>query len=432
MRAPYVSFSRQGGFTLPEVLLAVLVAALLVAPVLAFIRGTGSLRHETSERGRNQALSEVRRQLLSQGIDTAASPGAECRGIAKALSIEKTKRESHTGPGTGVGVLSCAAPILAESAAARGVGFELTASLNAEVGGPASVSISEMVYDPPTVDPLAGSLLQPTRFRGSSLQVTALSRNGGLVVLDLTRPAQRVEGQGQVSCTVSAEDIVAGLSGSVWVEHPGKPSLTEECIPLEDGRRAWLVQEGSSWVRHQPSTRISLSYSLNLGAPLLRFGSALYTSGSAVAVDYRSLLSVRSRVTPVALEWPTAVQSLFPPQGTVPGIGLSLNFQGAQMEGPGWVDLVFGDLSRWGAESRLAVRAQAGAHCLFAPGQWTLRRMPLVLPLPERDVSPSIAEAGLQRFRASELTEVGRVGRLSARGGSVLGLGTTLDLEVSP
>lgn len=432
MKARTTACLRQLGFTMPEVLLAVLVAALLVAPVLAFIRGTGALRHETSERGRNQALSEVRRQLLSQGIDSAVSPGAECRGIGKALSSEKTKRESHTGPGTGVALLSCAAPILGETAAARGVGFELTASVNAEVGGPASVSISEMSYDPPTVDPLAGSVLQPARFRGPSLQVTALSRNGGLVVLDLTRPAQRVEGQGQVSCTVSAEDIVAGLSGSAWVEHPGKASLTEECIPLSDGRKAWLVQEGSSWVRRQPSARVSLSYFLDLGAPLLRFGSALHASGAAVAVDYRSLLSVRSRVTPVALEWPAAVQSLFPPQGLVPGLGLSPSFQGVPIESFTWVDRVFGDLSRWGAESRLVVRAQAGVHCLFSPGQWTLMRMPLALPVPEREVSISIAEAGLQRFRATELSEVGRVGRLSARGGSVLGLGTTLDLEVSP
>lgn len=432
MRAQAASCSGCVGFTMPEVLLAVLVAALLVAPVLAFIRGAGALRHETSERGRHQALSELRRQLLSQGIDTAASPGVQCRGIGKALSAVGTQRERTTGPGAGVGLLTCAAPVVGEAALAGGAGFELTTSANAEVGGPATAPISEMSYDPPAVNPVSGSLLQPALFRGPSLQVTALGVDGGLVVLELSRPVLRVEGKGRAGCVVSAEDIVAGLSGSAWVEYPGKESLTEECIPLEDGRRAWLVREGSAWVRRQPSSRVSLSYALNLGAPLLRFGSAVHTSGAAVSVDYRSLLSVRSRATPVALEWPAAVRSLFPPQGAVPGLACSFSFQGAQMDASSWVDLVFGEVSRWGAASRLVVRAQAGAHCLFAPGQWTLVRVPLVLPVPEREVSVSISEAGLQRFRTSELAEIGRVGRLSARGGTVLGLGTTLDLEVSP
>jgi len=251
--------------------------------------------------------------------------------------------------------------------------------------------------------------------------------------LDVSLPAR--EGVGAVSGDVPVSLLAAGLRGEAWVEFAGELVPGAVRVSLADGRAEWRVPESGGERVISPSERVSVAFLLDLGSPILRLGAGEYPSGSEVPVDYLLIYALQGGRGRFEVDWPAWVRDLFGAAAAGSIQGFVTDFQGSA--GPAGGDLSGfareAGLEAWAESNLVAAAPLLGGACRGTSGHWTLQRQPLQLPLPELAASvPGPFAGGFVSFQAAEIGNLGRLGRLSARGGSVMSAGANLDLELLP
>jgi hypothetical protein len=318
------------------------------------------------------------------------------------------------------------------------VGLELGAGQALLPPEPVREPASPLTMRPPVLSPANGSLLVPAQLSQGRLRLSATSPEGGRVVFEFRRPSLRQAGTPQVSAMVPAGALLVGMEGEAWVEFAGAESALQRAVELPDGRLSWYVEEGGVIRRYLPSARVSLRYRVYLGTPVLVLGGDSHPAGAVVPIDFRRVEAVRAGVSPVRIQWPDTVLSALGEGASLLG-GFTVSFEGQECDALLLERELFGPgrLSRWAQRSRLRAQPLVPACAVGRLASWQLERTVLQLPQPVRVVGGGRAEElpsepGHFEFRVGELADVGPVGRLSAREGTILGVGGVLRLEVLP
>jgi len=427
---------RQLAFSLGEVLVAILCLAVLMLPMLAYVTGIAGLGNRVAEESGTRAWQSVQAAVVSEGVDSSSAgllakesnPGASQRGRQ---SVASESAQPQPGRIT-VGVIRL--PGLGERQGAAGLQL-LPGQRLPEPEVPAQALLPRSMQAP-VVNPVPGSVVSVSAFSAAGrISVLARSIEGGHVYLRLESPVVIQDGAGEASLEVSAAMLAGGLRGEAWAEFDGASVPGAVRVALADGRAEWQVPEQGGVRLISPSSLVSVNYLLGLGAPVLRLGSAEYASGAEVLVDYRLLMAIQGGRIPFEVTWPAAVRTM---PGLLPAVGIqgfATQFQGS----PGPLDGSLSGFAQdsllglWDASSRVEALPVVGANCRTESATWRVAKDPLQLPMPEPTLGFSAPlSVGLLGFRAAVFGDLGRVGRLSARGGSVLSAGAELELEVSP
>lgn len=427
-------------FALAELLLALCCVAVVLTPFILYLREAGMLQHESAERGRVLAWGAYQRQVVGQGIDPSkAGHFSQEHPLLRGRDLEAVSRSEGVSRGAAgrVVVLSNAVGATGAEMSLGGAGLELFSGEpeQAVVAPLKGAQVFTML--PPAVRPVSGTRLVVQHLGGGGLKLVMGSSEGGRIVLELRQPALRSTGEGTLEVLVSAAAVAKGLVGEMWVEYPGRASVLQQEVALPDGRKAWYVEAAGTVDRYMPSERIPIVYTLDLGAPILMFGTVAYESGATIGVDFRAVQQLRSGKLAMRIQWPDTVLALL---AAGPGDlnAFEVNFQAQAAENDTLGADVFGEekLGLWTSRSVLSARPFVPAGCQAAEGEWQFERQVIALPQPERELAPLVEETpeqpGLFGFQAGDLQGLGRVGRLSARAGQVLGTGAHLNLEVFP
>lgn len=426
----------QGAFSLGEVLVAILCLAVLMLPLLAYVTGIAGLGNRVAEESGTRAWQSVQGTAVTEGVDSSAAglllkesnPGVSQWGRQ---SVSSEAAQALPGR-VSIGVIRL--PGFGERQGAAG--FQLLAGQRLPEPEVPAQALLPRSMEAPVVNPVPGSVVPVGAFSAAgTIPVVARSLQGGRVCLRLELPLARQEGVGEASLEVSAAMLASGLRGEAWVEFDGASVPGAIRVALADGRAEWHVPESGGERLISPSSLVTVNYRLGLGAPVLQLGSTEYVSGAEVSVDYPLLMSIQSGGHPFGVTWPAAVR-------TMPGLLAAIGTQGfeTQFQGnPGPLDGGLAGFAReallgvWENASRVDALPLVGANCRVEPGSWRLRKDLLQLPVPEATLGLSAPlSGGLLGFRAAVFGELGRLGRLSARGGAVLSAGGELELEVLP
>lgn len=433
------------GFALAELVLVVCCLAVVLAPFVVYLSRVGELQHESAGQGRAQAWGGVQGGAVGRGVDPVSS--SVLRGehplSSGRRSPEVSRGEALWSREEGQPMLvplRGGGPAVRLVGPATGAGFEVSAGLVEQAAGPQTEAGQGSIMAPPQAQPSIGTVLGVGAFSSGRASFRLQSPEGGVVILELTRPVMVRRASGQLDFQLSVAEVADGMGGEAWVEFDGASRMHAESFALPDGRLAWLVKEAGGVHVYLPSERVSLSYVLDLGAPQLRLGTSVYGPGAVVPVDMVQVSQVRKAELNVAVEWSAQVQALFGnamPARPIPPVQVEF-LGGSARGGSGLEALLFGEevLVRWLGSNTLRARGELPAGCVANAATWILERRALRLPQPIRVAGASVggdAESpGVVTFRVDELPGLGFVGRLSARGGAVLSPGGSLGLEVWP
>jgi len=429
-------FRSLAAFSLGELLLAVLCLGMLLLPLLAYVSGIGVLGNRVALESGLSSWQGVQSAAVTEGVDSSsASLLSHAQNSGASLRARAAVSSEAGVPVAGrisVGLLHLAG----DGKRPGSSGFQLGPGTRLPEPEVPVQPLVPRTMAPPQLNPASGSSVSVATLAATGrLMVQARSLEGGRVVLRLDLSLPKQDGLGAAVGEVPASLLAAGLSGEAWVEFAGELVPGAVRVPLADGRAEWRVPESGGERLISPSERVSVAYFLDLGSPILRLGSGEYLSGSEVPVDYLLVSGLQGGRGRFEVDWPAWVRGLL-------GAAVPFSVQGFVTEFQGLSGPAGGDLSGFATEAGLAAWAESslvaavpllGGACRGTCGRWTLQRQLLQLPQPELAVSiPGPLAGGLVAFRAAEVGDLGRLGRLTARSGSVVSAGANLDLELVP
>ena len=426
--------------SLLEVILVIVVLGLLLWPILLLVKGLESLKQDLSKHAKLESWHTLQEQAVGQGLHPdqgaffAAGPSIYFTG----LPLETVSGDALAASSL-ISVSSLLLPMNAALQRSSVEGLVLTASPASPPVAEPPQGLRDIVLQPPQLSPSPGA----------SLLLSSVTEEQGQFFFILRSQAPETEAE-VVGCVFGTErrdygnqnelrmpvsQLLSGNLGTLWCEFAGASVPGALSSSLSDGRLQWLVAEPAGARRYQPSSFVHLSYNLDLGAPVLILEGTEYATGSTVDVDYRTLLRVRMAEQAPQLTWPMSLRSLLNRGGFVVDYGFQLRFEGRDQSAASGLRGLFQEESLvwWSALSVVQAQPSLAEHVQASSGTWYLRRRVLSLPMPERAGDETVVyDGGLIHFEIPPVDNIGALGRLSARDGSVLSTGPELSLEVLP
>ncbi len=442
-----VMYPFSGGFSLGEVLIAVLCLGLLLAPFLQLVTSLPAMQRQLGLQARDEAWRSFQEQAVSAGMDpsrAAALLAGSNRGIP-AVKPESIERGAPSIVLTGVSlrVLKSKDALRHSEDRAGGSGWELSRGRAYEAPEPPAPPLLPVTMKMPDISPLPGAIIplsgieQAGEPKLPSLLVRAGAEGGARVLMKLGRAGTLYSGYGEAQGVACVDEVAVGLVGTAWTEYPGEPAAGHRPVEMLDGRKRWLVPEGRGLRTYEPSGFVSWSYTLDLGVPILRFAGAEIQAGTHLRLDYATLTRVRGGEPDLRVDWPDATKAAL-------GSLLDLLTSGFDVAFAGNTGSVNGDLRNYCSEETLELWTEAcpllakgipAQGCMARTAAWTLGRGLTELGQPELVTAAVEVEPfsqGSAEFLPPAQADGVRRGRLSARDGALISTSSNLSVPIIP
>lgn len=419
------------GYTLAEVIIAVVVLGTLLAPLVRSLVLIPRVSHSMAAQSRREAWRSAADQIATAGLDPERAP----LFLSLLPSLSPADRLVLPDPAVAHvrdGERQAAVRVTWLSTRYTGAAEPRAVPAGIEVGASTAAALPRQ--DP--LPPLPPRKLSPPVIRAPDSPLVRLDelRPGDVLGApwvativaegsDVVRLRQRapevldVSGAGRAGLQVDAVQLAAAVRGEAWTEYAGDPD-TDLAVPLEGGRLRWLVRQGRQFGVVEPSDPIAFVFGLNLGRPVFVYGGRTYASGERVHVDRSGARRVERREERAAMDYPADVQRVFGGAwGSVrPTFRWSLGtWPGDSSSGDTRSAFVTDILLRWGAEQSLHAEPQTHlAGLSLWSGYWTLERRTTALQPPERTgdyYDAGLDAPGMVAFAAPIAGDEGRLGR---------------------
>ena len=432
------------GFTLVELLLVILILAAVLGPFLAFVSRIPDLNSAIGQQGRSEAWRSFTDQALVAGIDPSAAMALR-NGVNPAVPAVPAPvviRGVTMAPLGGAAVRAIQVPVLATAAETRpgGSGFELGAGSPPPARTTPAAPLLPIAMQTPVVSPASGSILPiGTLTAGSSgapatTVVSASVLDGGRVHLEDGRPLAAPTGIGVAAQTVSAADLVQGVSGRAWNEYVSQ-NAGDKAVMLADGRIRWHTQSGGRLLIYEPSPPVSYAYLLDLGTPVVVHNTTEVASGTSIDIAYDEYMNVRNGTSAMRLDWSQTTKTAFGSTWDTLTLGFNWTFQAESGPFGGDLKSFFGADKEytWADSSAVAAAPVLPPGAIASPGSWTLARQTTKLGVPELVTQPGYQggsyEAGGIELRVP-IHNGQRLGRVQS--GTTVSTGDTLKVQAEP
>ncbi|HTZ19694.1 MAG TPA: prepilin-type N-terminal cleavage/methylation domain-containing protein [Opitutaceae bacterium] len=432
------------GFTLVELLLAILILAAVLGPFLAFVSRIPDLNSAIGQQGRSEAWRSFTDQALAAGIDPGAAAALR-NGVNPAVPAMPTPvvtRGSAMAPlgGAAVRAIQVRMPATVAETRPGGSGFELGAGTAPPVRTTPAAPLLPIVMQTPVVSPAPGSVLPVGMLTAggsgtpATTVVSASVLDGGRVHLENGRPLAASTGIGIAAQTVSAADLAQGVGGRAWNEYVSQ-NAGDKAVILADGRIRWHTQSGGRLLIYEPSPPVSYAYLLNLGTPVMVHNTTEVASGASIDIAYDEYMNVRNGTSALRLDWPQTTKTAFGNTWNTLTVGFNWTFQAESGPFGGDLKSFFGEDKEYLWEDNAAVAAAPvlPPGAVASPANWTLARQTTKLGVPELVTQPGYQggsyEAGGIEIRAP-IRNGERLGRVQS--GTTVSTGDTLKVQVEP
>jgi hypothetical protein len=433
--------SKQLGFALMDVVMGVVVCGLVVVPFFKFLAEAERVKELLWARAMEDGWRVLPVQALALGVDPERlfAFADEDADLARAMANHPMRVERKSLPKMPW------QPELESVRAFVGDSWPMAWGLVAGrlVTGPAGGEwglSAAMRMPEPLLVPASGSTVALAQMRPAldgmpaTLQVRASVPDGAgdcAVIVEFLG-TRFLAGSSEVG--LDCADLAAGVVGRAWAEWSGAGEAI--ALPLGDGRKAWLVREGPSWRRYDPSGFVPVSYRVDVGSPTLHLRGDFYESGAQVEVSYPVLMEVRAGGG-FGVIWPESVRAAFGDRWEEVEEALALNCR------IGSTDVAGGDFSWaardanlgvWSDVTRVSARIWGESGGLMASeGEWMLLRRPVEMSAPQLVGAPYLYYAGRDTHAVRVTIESGTAfgavqGRVEA--GGVLSPGVVLELDL--
>lgn len=439
--------AKSRAFTLVELIIAIVFLGVVLGPLLVYVARIHELNHAVGEQARRESWRSFSEQAVAIGINPALAPALAASSNAAVPELTPIAIEADDTPL--VAGLARIVPIRvlpdASWAESRlgGSGFQIGAGGAVTPRTIPTAPLLPIMMPAPVVSPADGAVLPAAALSVGAanapytLAITAVAAPGSQVQLSLDRPHVAAAGIGSASQSVTAVDLLGNVGGSAWTEFLGDVRNGDRSIILPDGRIRWLVTTPERRTQiYEPSSSVRFSYKIDLGLPVLRYGSLRLDSGSATPVDYPAYLGVRDGTTVMTVDFPESVKAAFGPDWGVQSIGFQLTFN--DVAGPFSGDLqaffLADATSVWTDQVVIVASPVVPPGALAGRGQWQLSRakLPLGVPVLSTVADPAgFHTPGTLQFAAPDFAGE-PLGRLSFENGTLLSTGTTLSLSLIP
>jgi len=239
-------------------------------------------------------------------------------------------------------------------------------------------------------------------------------------VLGGTEPLS-ADGLGSASVELSATEIASGLSLETWSEYSGSSADYHEL--LSDGRTRWWTTEAGASRLIEPSNKVTQSYQIELGSPVLNLAGTSYESGQTIGVNWG--LRENASTAGAHVQYSSDVLEKFGGLPVVTGFATkSSTYSGSDS---GDVTSFFRSPIPWLDTNILsATPLGISSGVVAAAGSWTLVIAPTALEPPELTSDPygSGYYDGSSLTLAAPMLAGKRIGRISS--GSYESTGETL------
>jgi prepilin-type N-terminal cleavage/methylation domain-containing protein len=432
------------GFTLVELLLAILILAAVLGPFLAFVSRIPDLNSAIGQQGRSEAWRSFTDQALVAGVDPSAAAALR-NGVnptVPAMPAPVVMRGIALAPlgGATVRAIQVRVPVTVAETRPGGSGFELGAGTPPPARTTPAAPLLPILMQTPVVSPAPGTVL-PIRAltAGSSgapatAMVSASVLDGGRVHLENGRPLAAPIGTGVAAQMVSAADLVQGVSGRAWNEYVSQ-NAGDKAVMLADGRIRWHTQSGGRLLIFEPSPPVSYAYLLDLGTPVVVHDTTEVASGASIDIAYDEYMNVRNGASTMRLDWPQATRTAFGNAWNSLARGFNWTFQAESGPFGGDLKSFFGSVKEylWADSSAVAAAPVLPPGAVASPGNWTLARQTTKLGVPELVTQPGYQggsyEAGGIELRVP-IRNGERLGRVQS--GTTVSTGDTLKVQVEP
>jgi hypothetical protein len=438
----------RGGFSLAEVLIAILCLGLLLAPFLRTITSLPAMQRHLGLQARDEAWRSFQDHALAAGLDPrqAAALLAATNPAIPEVESEFVERGASVVPEGRVALRVLRGSVGAQHPEDRpgGSGWELSRGSALAPPAPPAPPLLPVTMRSPDITPLPGSsipLIGLAPAEGSlppSLSVEASSQENGRVCLKLGRAGTPSSGLGEAQGVVSVEEFAAGFIGTSWTEYPGEPAAGHRPVEMPDGRKRWLVPEGRGLRTYEPSEFVTWAYTLDLGPPILRHAGAEIADGGNLVLGYPDLAAVRSGEAALRIDWPDTTKALLGGFADRLAQGFEVTFAGNPGPTNGDLSLFCSNtaLDAWTEESPLLATPLPAPGCTARSAAWTLGRGLTEMGEPER-VNAGASESdpfpsGSAEFSPPAQADGVRRGRLSARDGTLVSTTPSLSLTIVP
>jgi prepilin-type N-terminal cleavage/methylation domain-containing protein len=433
------------GFTLVELLLAVLILAAVLGPFLAFVSRIPDLNSAIGQQGRSEAWRSFTDQALVAGIDPSAALALR-NGVnpaVPALPPPVVTRGVAMPPVGGATVRAIQVQVPATAAEVRpgGSGFELGAGAPPPARTTPAAPLLPIVMQTPAVSPAPGSILPIGALTAGSsgapatATVSASVLDGGRVHLENAHPLAAPTGIGVIGQTVSAVDLAQGVGGRAWNEYVSQ-NAGDKAVMLADGRIRWHTQSAGRLLIYEPSPPVSYTYLLDLGTPVVVVhNSTEMASGASIDIAYAEYMNVRNGTSAMRLDWSQATKTAFGNAWNTLGLGFNWTFQAESGPFGGDLKSFFASDKEylWADNSAVAAAPVLPPGAIATPGNWSFARQTTKLGMPELVTQPSYRggsyEAGGVEIRVP-IYNGERLGRVQS--GSTVSTGDTLQVQVEP
>lgn len=442
---------RCDGFSLAELLIAVLFIGLFSGPLFLFLARLPEWRQRLGEQGQSEAAHSLQDRVLAQGLNPAVAPMARAAANPAMPEVEMPSIETEDIPANAKGIavrslrLRRDAAVVAEPRPG-GAGWQLGAAAPAEPIVAPEPPLPPVYLTPPVLEPASGyawrasDLVPPAQPGDPWVGSLRANSDPDLVVrLELTTPQRSISGLGTAVQRIDAWELSQKVVGRAWAEYAGNVDLGDRAETLPDGRRRWSTHREGRKLVVEPSQSIAFSQLLSLGPPVLVHGETELPSGSSEPIDYSDYLAIQEKRQRLQISCSQETRALFGNRWNSSLFGFTCTLHSS----PGNVN---GDLSpcftselapTWLEQMPVETVVLGPVGVVCAPGQWSLQRRKRILEVPEL-IRTTAGDAngyalGSFGFAAPRLTVDGpRFGRLSARDGTLVSSGTEIDLLVLP
>ena len=432
------------GFTLVELLLVILILAAVLGPFLAFVSRIPDLNSAIGQQGRSEAWRSFTDQALVAGIDPSAALALR-NGVNPAVPAVPAPvviRGVTMAPLGGAAVRAIQVPVPATAAETRpgGSGFELGAGSPPPARTTPAAPLLPIAMQTPVVSPAPGSILPiGTLTAGSSgapatTVVSASVLDGGRVHLEDGRPLAAPTGIGVAAQTVSAADLVQGVSGRAWNEYVSQ-NAGDKAVMLADGRIRWHTQSGGRLLIYEPSPPVSYAYLLDLGTPVVVHNTTEVASGTSIDIAYDEYMNVRNGTSTMRLDWSQTTKTAFGNAWNTLTLGFNWTFKAESGPFGGDLKSFFGPDKEylWADNSAVVATPVLPPGAIASTGSWTVARQTTKLGVPELVTQPGYQggsyEAGGIELRVPVYNGE-RLGRVQS--GTTVSTGDTLQVQVEP
>lgn len=435
------------GFILAEFVIAVVFVAMVLGPLLLFVSRIQDLNTAVGQQSRREAWRSFGDQAIVAGMDPGHTPSLSSdRNPAIAPRPPPTIRElaMPTAPGL-PRIIPLQAVLEASVAEPRvaGSGFRLGSGAAVAPLVTPQPPLIPITLATPEISPPDGSDVAISALRATgagepyTLLVQASSLKGGRILARLNRPTVSFSGVGTAQHTITAVDLLNGVSGIAWVEYAGDPLHGDRAIQLEDGRVRWLVPTRDGRRQsHEPSGFVTFVYRIDLGIPVFVSAAGESPSGGSIPFDYARYASVQHGAEMLHIDFPNAIKAAFGNYWPAASVGFAWTFGSTPGPFSGNAQPLFlpGAIEFWSDSVSVAATPVLPEGATAASGVWTFTRTKTPLGAPilstTADSTGFFAPGALQFIAPS--TEGSIVGRLSFESGAFTSTGATLSVDLIP